>query len=181
MNLNVTKHARERWIERVNPEAGDVAEKELLNSLEKASFIWEDKDGTSFFIDKDFIEYVCDLKRQCVITVFDVDYGFPKDINIKIASDLIEKVKLAMVKVEETKQKQIKLREKNEYERSKYKLDIEELQAKIKKLESKIKEVDANDQQMDAELEIVQKEFDNLAYQLTYSKNYKMDKLTKGA
>lgn len=181
MNLNVTKHARERWIERVDPEAGDKAEKQVLDSINKAEYIWRDKDGIDFYIDNNFIEYICNPDRQCIVTVFDIDYGFPKDINIKIATDLIQKVRLSKENIEANKSSQYKQREKNEYDRNKYKLEIEELQAKIKKIENKIKEVDANDQQMDAELNIIQKEFENLAYQLTYSKNYKMEKLVKGA
>lgn len=181
MNLNVTKHARERWIERVEPDAGDKAEKQVLEAIHKAEYIWQDKDGIDYYIDSNLIEYVCNPQKQSIVTVFDVDYGFPKDINIKIAEDLIKKVRWSKNKIEQVKNDQVKQREKNEFGRNKCKLEIEELQAKIKKLENQIKAVDANDQQMDAELIIVQKEFENLAYQLTYSKNYKMEKLVKGA
>jgi hypothetical protein len=181
MNINITKHARERWVERVNPEAGDMVEKQVFEAVNKAEHIWQDKEGIDFYIDNNFIEYVCDLKKQAVITLFDIDYGFPKDINNKIANDLIQKVRLARENVEATKVNQTKQREKNEIEKTRYLMDISGLQEKIKKLESQIKQIDANNQQMDAELNIVQKEFENLAYQLTYSKNYKMEKLVKGA
>ncbi len=37
--MNVTKHARERWIERAKPESTDQAEEQVIEAFEKSFFV----------------------------------------------------------------------------------------------------------------------------------------------
>jgi hypothetical protein len=176
-NINVTNHARGRWTLRVNPNAGDNAEKEALKAYHQAEYIWQDKDSIDFYVDSNFVEYVCDPKKQSMITLFDIDFGFPEDINKQIAIELIKKVRLAKEVVDTTKQKQYEEREKNNTQIDKINLEIEKLKAEIAKKEAEKRRIENFNQELDAGLNVVVKEFENLAYQLTFSKNYKMEKL----
>jgi hypothetical protein len=175
-----SKHAKERWVERVNSEAGVDVEQQIINALNEAEFIWEDSEGKHYYIDKNLIEYVCNPVNHKIITIFYVDYGFPDDINKTIANDLLDKVRQKRDVIEVMDIQQTKQRERNSVMRSKYQMQIDELDAKIKALEAKENELNAVETRMDADMVGEKKEYDRLAYQLICSLNYKMDKLATG-
>lgn len=179
LNLNATKHSRERWTLRVDQEADpNNIDKQIINAVNKSEHIWQDQEGIDFYIDDNYIEYVCDLKRMTIITLFPVDWGFPEDINNEIAEGLLKKIREQKVIVDAIKLKQSNIKSKNDIERGKIKSEINILQEQIKQLECQIRKLDNNDQEVDLEVSVATKCFEDLAYKLTYSKNYKMEKLS---
>ena len=100
--MNVTKHARERWEQRVNPKAGENAEEQIRQAFTNAEYIWCDE-GALYYANSDHWIFVVDEQKKNIITVFEIDYGFPSDINRTIANELISKMGELRVEVERVK------------------------------------------------------------------------------
>lgn len=100
--MNVTKHARERWEQRVNPKAGENAEEQIRQAFQSAEYVWSDE-GALYYANSDHWIFVVDEKGKTIITVFEIDYGFPSDINKTIANELIAKIQSLRVEAERVK------------------------------------------------------------------------------
>jgi len=100
--MNITKHARERWEQRVNPKAGENAEEQIRQAFQNAEYVWCDE-GALYSANSDRWNFVVDEQRKNIVTVFEIDYGFPSDINRTIASELIAKIQSLRVEAEQVK------------------------------------------------------------------------------
>lgn len=100
--MNVTRHARERWEQRVNPKAGENAEEQIRQAFQNAEYIWCDDDAL-YYANSDHWIFVIDEQRKNIVTVFEIDYGFPSDINKTIAKELISKIANLRVEAERAK------------------------------------------------------------------------------
>jgi hypothetical protein len=170
-NINITAHIKKRWVERVNPTAGDNADQEVLKAFENSDYIWDDPEGMSFYVNSDHWIFCADLqKRNSLVTIFEADYGFPPDINRQVANGLLQKIRKARVNIEKVRNQQLAQRSKIEDERHQIQHQMEMLQLQFNRLDNTEKE-------MDLEMKKKQKELDNLAYQLTYSINFRAEKL----
>lgn len=178
--MNVAKHARARWAQRIDmPPEYEHITKEVLEALDGSEFIWEDEKGASFFINKEYIIFLVDLKDNTVITLYPVDYGLPEDINEDITFSLIEKLIKKSREIENLEDEQWENRAEINKERDLIENDIKQLERQIQFLRSELNTLNAEEEKLDRQLDAKQGEYQNLAYQLTYSKSYKIDKLKK--
>ena len=94
--MNITRHARERWEQRVNPKAGDNAEEQIRKAFESSEYIWG-MDNKLYYINSDHWIFVVDEEKKNIITVYEVDYGFPSDLNKLVANDLLSRIASARI------------------------------------------------------------------------------------
>ena len=91
--MNVTKHARERWAERVNPKAGENVDADVLESFKSATYVWAGGEpGKAFYVNKDFLLFVVDTAKQSIVTVYELEYGFPDDLDRHLATELLKRI-----------------------------------------------------------------------------------------
>lgn len=157
--MNVTRHAKERWIQRINPEAGEDAEKQILEAFADADYVWFDEE-VLYYINNDRWMFVVDEGKKNIVTVFKIDYGFPSDINKLIVSELIDKVVNLRVEHDQLKQESeevIKLKQSQigilEAERGQLINQANILFAKIKALEEEIRIEEQEVKNVEYELE----------------------------
>lgn len=178
--MNVTKHARERWIERAKPESTDQAEEQVIEAFEKSFFVWTDKFEMSYyiaFIDSNYWIFVVDEKKDAIITVYSVDYGFPPDINADVARKLWARIGEAEAKAKEEKEENDRVRAELLTEKDLVLVEIEKMESELEKLKARVRKIDAEVEELNRSDEAMRKEVEGLCYQLTCSRNYKMDKL----
>jgi hypothetical protein len=171
-SLTVTKHAREQWRARVNQNVSDQeVDQQILDNLAKAVYVWDDPDGTSCYIDKDHWVFYVNMSKKTVVTIVEVDFGFPKDLNRNTARDLMVKITQKRAAINKLAAKQEETRFQIQDRKQQINDQIEILQTEYNKLSNSL-------DSLDCDMEIQQKELASLAYMLTYSKNYKVDLLT---
>lgn len=178
--MNITKHARERFCERFNdtftPEA---IEKSILEAFEGSEFIAKGRDGKSFFINSEHTIFVIEEQNKTIVTLYPVDYGFSDDINKQIAVSLVEKLTEKKEMLEDMEYVIREQKEKYQKQRDMFDADILLFEAKLNKLRSQQKTILNQEDALDKELDLAKAEISTLAYQLTYSKNYKMELLVQ--
>ncbi len=93
--VNVSVHAGLRWVQRVigiKPEAQaeeyrkshiEEVNEAVLDGFGTAEHVWTDNDGITYWFDADNIMYVkgSHLGRPTIITLYEEEFGFTKDIN----------------------------------------------------------------------------------------------------
>lgn len=169
MKYNVTKHARERWIQRVVPTAGEDAESQIERAFEKAEYIGDEGDK-SFYINSDHWVFCIDSKKSTIVTVYEADYGFASDINRNIAESLLKKIRKAKDELEKANTKKEESLLSLGSAKSKLINEIELKQAEVNKIEAMVQEVEANYQ-------IKQKEHNGIFKQLIDSLAYRKELL----
>jgi hypothetical protein len=169
MKYNITKHAKERWIQRVVPTAGEDAETQIQRAFEKAEYIGDEGDK-SFYINSDHWVFCTDSKKLNIITVYEADYGFAQDINRNIAESLLKKIRKAKDELEKARIKKDESLLGLTSAKNKLINEIELKQAEINKIEAMEREIEANYQ-------IRQKEHDGIFKQLIDSLAYRRELL----
>lgn len=187
---NCTKHAIERWVERIVGITTKLEKEEYIkNNLEQikehinktfsySKFIYKGQIGdniTRNFYIKDDIVLVLNTTNDAVITVYKVDFGFTKEINLSVAKQLlVEITKLIQEKekIEEEMTVEIeRLQNENELLNNQISIlekQLEELKLRKKSTEDYIKSKKASSNVIDLEI----KKFIN---NLVNSKEYRED------
>lgn len=187
---NCTKHAIERWVERIVGITTKLEKEEYIkNNLEQikehinktfsySEFIYKGQIGdniTRNFYIKDDIVLVLNTTNDAVITVYKVDFGFTKEINLSVAKQLlVEITKLIQEKekIEEEMTVEIEgLQNENELLNTQISIlekQLEELKLRKKSTEDYIKSKKASSNVIDLEI----KKFIN---NLVNSKEYRED------
>ncbi len=167
--MNITKHALQRWEERVGKD-----EQVMKDMLEKATYIWTGEKSSHFYLCED-VMFV--IKNKNVVTVFTVDFGFGKEINNNIIQGLLAEIDRLQVEIEEI-----------ETSPDLIKLDIEldEVDAKIKHLNNKIAMLQSVRNKVSMEKNAILKEKENLedehesaCKKLCYSLSWRIENLGK--
>lgn len=105
--MYVSEHAKERYVQRIMnikenkkmkqyiAKNNDHIERSLLKMFEYATFIWKGRLGStinrSFWIRDDMV-LVTDTYERCIVTVYNLDYGYEKEANRKLAREYLDKV-----------------------------------------------------------------------------------------
>lgn len=174
---NVTKHARERWTERVNPKSNEDAEEQIRKAFNVSVHICDDSQDSNkqYYINNEHWIFVYNKKDDTIITVYEVDFGFYKGLNKKIAVDLLERLEYISNKI-------AKLDEQQQFDKGTIMTNInlmraenEVLQEKINCNNTRIKENEAVLTSFEAEKKVFKKEYDQIAMQLTKSIAVKSD------
>lgn len=145
--MDVTKHCRERYVERIKGINNSIERKEYIannqeqididiNKLfEFAKFIdteqiGGDKTSKNFYINDNII-LVVNTENTVIITLYKVDFGFSPKTNRNIIKDLLEEI-------EEEKNNVVKFDNRNKEYRNSQQLKIDEYKNKISELEESI-------------------------------------------
>jgi hypothetical protein len=170
-SFTVTKHARERWQQRVNPNAGSDAEQQLLEAIKDAEYVADEKEtGNSYYIGSDHWLYVVNVPRNTIITVIEIDYGFPAEINKTVTDKLRRELKRAEGTLK-------KAEDKVENDMFAITSARESATAEIERLEAELRKLEAQETELKADCTIKQKEYDKLLKQLVYSISYRTELL----
>lgn len=105
--MNIKKHAMKRWVQRVLnikdkieidryvTENEEMLKDNILKTFGYSSFIYKGQIGDNvtrnFYIQQDII-FVVNTTNDAIITVYMVDFGFPKHINLNVARELLLEV-----------------------------------------------------------------------------------------
>lgn len=174
---NVTKHARERWVERVSNEDPTTVDKQILSALETAEYIWTDKEGKDLYLYANRYVMVVEPLKSAVITVFPADYGFSDDLNAMVADRLLSQVRQARVVLED--QQKCRDIEHDRIRRDKEMLWVRksQLQSELECVESELRKLDAEESHNDMLLKNAEKSLASVASQLAYSIQYRLEKI----
>lgn len=170
--MNITRHARERWEQRVNPKAGEDVEDQIRKAFENADYVWyaehPDRGIQLYYINSDHWVFVVDEQKRNIVTVFEIDYGFPKDINRTVVRELLAKIAALRPEVDRVRM------ESNEY--------VAEVEGRINVLEaergqlinqiniidSKIKRLKEEARTAEMQVTNIEYEVEKLLHQLIY-------------
>ncbi len=91
--MKISEHARQRWLERINPDARDV-DNEILEARKQAVEFFREEDANKLiaYALKDNILFIHELKEDVLVTVIDVDFGFSQEINKQICSMQLNRI-----------------------------------------------------------------------------------------
>lgn len=187
---NCTKHALERWTERVVEittekerdayiRQNEQKLKENMNTtLEYAEFIYKGQIGdniTRNYYIKDNIVFVLNTQNDAIITVYKVDFGFTPEINLQVSKGLIKEIR----KLVEEKEK-IDFEVLEEHEKIKHEIHLLEQQEAILMQQLKItkerkKFVEEEEKSITSQSQIVELDIKRHTNNLVNSKEYKED------
>lgn len=174
--MKVSEHARQRWLERINPDARDV-DGEIMEAKKQAVEFFREKEGGKLigYAIKDDILFIYELGEDVLLTVIDVNFGFSPEINRQICKMQIERI--LSVKDE--------LEAEEDYVRSEMEGidgDLILIEAEIRKIRADLEAKEAGKARLlshkDAlmkELEKKQEEYLNEVNKIRYSINYRIE------
>ena len=188
MEISVTKHACERYCERILEKNITYAQtnrdevvKDIIELFGKSEWLYKGKFQSNeignFYIDDNII-FVLNEQNQAIITLYTISYGFG-EIDKQITEGLVDKIKdIQNVIAEESEQYEVKIQES--------KLVIMEIDEKINLLQQEINmlEVDKKTKLQEIksyenECSKTKKSLFELVSKIIYSVNYKMETLSK--
>lgn len=109
--ITVSAHAGKRWVQRKLGIKGDVQAEEcrrthlkeieeaVLEGFSKAELVWAGDDQIDYYFDDENIMYV--VGNNTIITLYEEDFGFTKEINRMIVYKQLEVLREAYKEVEE--------------------------------------------------------------------------------
>ncbi|MMZ43566.1 hypothetical protein D1872_51220 [compost metagenome] len=114
--IKTSYHAECRWVQRVmgisseykaadyrNDHIEEVREA-IKRGFSTAERVWVAEDGVEYWFDPDNMMYVYDPSQQTIITVYESDFTFSKDINRSIVFSQLEEIKSAWDKLVDVKE-----------------------------------------------------------------------------
>lgn len=130
----IGKHARKRWIERVNPNAASMApeevDAEIQAAFNQAAVVHEEENGESVqYRVKDDIFFIYNLAADKLITLVDIDFGFSPEVNLTICRVQTKRV--------------VELKEKIAAETALVEMSCEEVDHKLLAVDDEITELEA--------------------------------------
>lgn len=173
--MKISEHARERWRERFNPEAGDV-DGEIREAFAKAVEIFrEDGERTVSYAVKDNILFVRDAEEDVMVTVVDIVFGFEPGIDREIC-------RMQLKRIEEMKEAIANLEDFCRTEGEGLDSDIFVVEEEIKKLKAELTAMEARKARFlcqkevwSRELEAKKAEYLKEVNKLRYSINYRLE------
>ncbi|MEW6423155.1 MAG: hypothetical protein AB1523_00165 [Bacillota bacterium] len=174
--MEISGHARERWLERFNPNAQDP-DGEILEAISQAVEIFREDDGTISYLVKDNMLFVHDLRKNRLATVVDIVFGFDPEINLEICRMQIARV--------------LKVKEELESLEDFVRCETEEIDHEVAQIDDEIKkarsELDAKEahkrtlicakEKLIKEQEAKRAEYLSEVNKLRYSINYRLEML----
>ena len=189
MEISVTKHACERYCERVLEKNityaqtnRDEVAKDIIELYGKSEWLYKGKFQSNeignFYIGDNII-FVLNEQNQAIITLYYIDYGMPEEINLQITEGLVNKIKdIQNVIAEEVEEYDVKI-EKSKIEVMEIDEKINLLQQDINMLEvdkkSKLQEIKSYENECNK----TKKSLFEMVSKIIYSVNYKMETLSK--
>jgi hypothetical protein len=181
VQVTVTKHARERWVERINPELkrADETDKAVLAALSEAVHIYaeeQERDGerklVEFYLWQNVVLVVGDAK---VVTVYPAEYGLGEEIDRKVCEELKAKVLGLQKRLAEERVRAEKAKAGIGHEVDQLIGEIKKLQRQIETLEARVRVFEHQKDEVDRQVAALEQELEFYARKLVYSVNYRLE------
>lgn len=188
--MDVTKHCKRRYIERIMNETNDneinitlsTQDERLTEHIQtlfsRSELIYQGAIGdnvTRKFWLKDDIVLITDIGENKLITLYRINFDFPKDINKIVINGLKDDIKNLYDSLEREKDNIDKESSENNIHIENYKKQIESLQTQIESIKFDIDELKSKNAKMFQNTQELHKRIDERAYQLFNSRQYSKD------
>lgn len=188
--INVTKHALERWAERIlNVDKSQIAmyvntnRDQLIEHINEtfkySEFIYKGQLGTDnitrhFYIQGDIV-FLTNTDNTAIITVYKVDLGFTPELNSHVRKGLIEEVHKLVAQKEELDFEVLQQVENKQHEISTIDDNIVILQRQIDELKLQKKVLNDELKAINSKSNYINQELSKFVLMLVNSKEYKQD------
>lgn len=189
--INLTNHCKERYVERIKgitdtieiktyvAQNDDKITEHILKLYEYSTFLYKGQIGTDrvtrmFYINDDIV-LVLDTAETCIISMYKVDFGFPKHTNKAVIKDLISELEIINSKLEQEVVIFNELKEVKQNEIEDLALQIKNLQEQIEILEAKKKIEQSNIEAGMLNINFLHKQAEHYATMLCNSLDFKRD------
>lgn len=100
--IRTSFHAEQRWVQRTKGISSelkaveyrnknlDEVRMEILAGFNSSQYLWTAEDKVEYWFDDNNMMYVYDPNTQCIITVYESDFSFSKEINRQIVFEQIK-------------------------------------------------------------------------------------------
>jgi hypothetical protein len=188
--MNITKHARKRYTERIkgittkdevayymnNNE--QIITESILKMFEHSTRTWRGQLGDNvtrnYYLASDIV-LVTNTDDSAIVTLYKVDFGFPAETNHKVVNDLIEKIRVLEEYNEEELGKAMEDEKKLEFEVYHDNLELEILQKQIEDVKNRIKAKQEMIKVHKNKTSSIENEIKKYALMLCNSIDYKVD------
>ncbi|MEG1597188.1 MAG: hypothetical protein RR359_02820 [Bacilli bacterium] len=186
--MNISNHAMERYLEKIKKVDkkdikclvsvnSEIYKSDINKMIDNSKMIYEGKFNdkhkkTKFYVSDD-ICLVVSIDNSNVITLYRIDYGFNRDINKIIQTELMEEL---LIKDDEYIEQQIKTDEQRSeliIQRDMIDLEIESLQKSLQALKDNRDGLTSYINSFGSEEEIKKQERDIVAKKICYSNIYR--------
>lgn len=189
-HINITRHARERYCERVKGIADKTERNAYITTNEEiilshinsmfshSKFIFRGKIGgdnttKNFYLHQDIALVVSDDNN--LITIFRVNFEFPSDAKFYVINSLVEHILDLEERFKEEKEKVDSRIFDIEMEKEKNEAEIKELETRIKLLKDKNTMLDMEKKTSLQEVSLISSQQQRYAWQLFGNSDYKND------
>lgn len=171
--LVISYHACVRWIGRILGIKKDEqieayfranakkVKAEIYLAVSGLPLLWTDVDGIRYYLSNDNIMFVVgdESGKDTVITLYETDFGFSKEINNMIAKKQVEVLASLCKELEETEDKVLKVVERTESELTAVNAEIDSVKARLAYLQSEERRLNNQSTSAGAMLAMKQTEF----------------------
>lgn len=173
--LDITKHAIQRWSERIDQSADkERAESALRDAFNQATLVYQEGGDlpTQFYLKDDIVFVVVETQ---IVTVYRAEYGFGGDIDRRICDELKRKLADAQGRLEkaEAAAKKITLSVQQQIDR--IQSERRRLELRLKTLESRENKLMETLTQEGRKLDELRHEVGSYARKLVYSIAYRLE------
>lgn len=190
MTINVTRHARERYCERIKGIADKTERNAYITTNEEiilshinamfshSKFIFRGKIGgdnttKNFYLHQDIAMVVSDDNN--LVTIFKVNFEFPNDAKFYVINSLVEHIQDLGERFTEEKEKVDSRLCDIELEKERNDSEIKELESRIKILKDKNAMLDMEKKTALQEVALISSQQQRYAWQLFGNSDYKND------
>ncbi len=179
--MMVSVHARDRWIKRFNPKANNVVE-EILKEKSQAIEILQTKESPNKLMEysvKDNMLFVVDLRRDMLVTVIDIVFGFGEEIDrelCRMQTKKILRLKEGLQEEEEIFASQVRGIEE---EMLVLEAELEKAKMEVKRREDLRNKLGEEKRRYVKILATKRKEYEKEVNKLRYSINYRLEMLAQ--
>lgn len=191
--MNITTHCRERYVERLQgiddkSKVKQIAKDSLEDIEQKIDNLYEDSElvfegslmkgqpKRRFNVSDDII-LVCDMEESNLLTLYQVDFGFPKSTNMTVLSDLKRSIKELDDNITQNNNENEEDIFNKESSVGVIESDIESLERQIKLLKGRKILLQQDIQNINQEAEVNELKKDKLCRLICNSLDYKRDML----
>jgi hypothetical protein len=167
--ITVSAHAGKRWVQRKLGIKGDVqaeeyrrahleeVEKAVLEGYSKAQLVWVGEDQIDYYFDDENIMYI--VGNNTIITLYEEDFGFTKEINRMIVHKQLEVLRKAYKELEEAEKQYVNSTQETDKELQAIADEISILESQIELLRAKHAALVANKEQSNKQVKLARDRF----------------------
>lgn len=188
--INVTRHAYTRYAERIKlVEKEDLETSLIVNKdqyhldldkmFQNSKLIYtgqfNDKHSEANFRIVDNIILITDIADTKIITLYRVDFGFDRDVDLTILTSLLEKLNFAEEEyigaIEEVNEEKVRV----VTNRDNLKLEIEQIEEQLKYMKESLEIMNSYVDKFDYKERVAKTEMNSIAKKIVYSNIYRKE------